>query len=606
MDDTARLASELQDKLAELDGKVAAYQRDMLTQFRRHMDDCLKNYPPHVSDEVSRVIAASMSKYPALNPARRNTADLLTRSDDDHDDAGPKAWDGRKSPPPILYHTSGTPKEGPRSPHQREKEFQGLFTPSYLPLLDSSFRTPQSPPISLPATAPTFAVILDNVTKVEEPKQTEPVTQDEPRPVSARSVTEPSKSSVDPLESGSKRPKSALRRSSTGSTTKSISPRRVRFDFQGMEVLPSSSPQAPVDILAMTGGAEFEQPTPPQAEPEPEVAVADTSAIVVNEDESSSYIGTLSLLDVEGEEDSVPRPRKVSSTQALQALSRSPLDAVATWTVVNPDPDDVPKTNGGDQAETSGLALKMKPGAIVVPESTIVDTHRIDELLGSPIEELERYNDEDDASDDDFLSMSTRFPKKSSPPVAPAPIVKPASLTDNFHETSFTHSTRPLGDFNVSAGEDVLFDLDEEANFDGVKKYLTEDEEDETPISERLRPRLIPTADQPTPPLEHDDAAALPPVSPSSALFGGTVGSYKGNPLIVNPINNTELYDEIAAMDDVHFVMGSIDGRSGIDPADMNSYRATLARHVAGTTPRSFTERLALEEAMEQRGRRGA
>ena len=159
MDDTARLASELQDKLAELDGKVAAYQRDMLTQFRRHMDDCLKNYPPHVSDEVSRVVAASMSKYPALNPARRNTADLLTRSDDDHDDAGPKAWDGRKSPPPILYHTSGTPKEGPRSPHQREKEFQGLFTPSYLPLLDSSFRTPQSPPISLPATAPTFALV---------------------------------------------------------------------------------------------------------------------------------------------------------------------------------------------------------------------------------------------------------------------------------------------------------------------------------------------------------------------------------------------------------------------------------------------------------------
>ncbi len=94
-------------------------------------------------------------------------------------------------------------------------------------------------------------------------------------------------------------------------------------------MLPSSSPQAPTILGEALLVEDIE---------------ADTSAIA-EEDESPEYTGP-SLLDVEGEEDALPRPKKVSSTQALRALSQQPLDAGTIWTVVNADTEDAPKMNG--------------------------------------------------------------------------------------------------------------------------------------------------------------------------------------------------------------------------------------------------------------------
>jgi len=609
MDDTARLVSELQGKLAELNDKVAAYQRDMLAQFHRHVEECLKKYPDHVSNEVLRVIAASMSQHPALCP---------TRPDDDLGDAERAVRTGRKSPPPILYHTSGKPKEGPRSPspREREEEFRGIFIPRFLPLLDKSCNPLQSPPAS-PATAPLLTPPPQPAEKVEEPKLSEATVEASVRPAAPVRRSTDRSMSIDSSGSESKVRRSALRRSS--SSSKGGGRRHVRFDFEGTEVLPSTSPQEPVPDPSPADEAETPEPQP-QFEPQLEAAVADTS-VVAEHDESQSQGMVLSLLDVEGEEDSLPRPKKVSSTLALQALSRSPLDAGTTWTVVNADPEEalnmtpakdavaVLQTDGQEQPLASS-PIKGKPAITVRLDDAPVDNPRIDALLGSPIEELEEYHDEDD-SDEEFLSMSTKFSRKTPSPIVPQlPFGQlPPPAKSQFMLQSLARSAAaPAPEPEASEDGDPLFDLDDEENraqaTGQTQKYLPDDDDEEdelTPVSERLRDRLGFGAKTPTPPDDQRNTIARPPMSPSAALFGLSVGSYKGKQLSINPVGNLQLYDEIASMKDVHLIVGSTDGRSGIDPIDAESYRAGLVRHVG--TPRSFTERLALEEAVERQRR---
>ncbi|KAK3379825.1 hypothetical protein B0T24DRAFT_170989 [Lasiosphaeria ovina] len=631
MDDAARLVSELHDRLAELDGKVAAYQRDMLAEFHRHMEDCLKQYPVHVSNEITRVIAESLVRYPALSPTSPTTPAAFEsdRPPPGLSPADRKAWDGRKSPPPILYHTSGVPKEGPRSPHQREKEFQGLFTPTYLPLLDSTYHNVHSPPRSPVPVTPTVTLDAAEPEKVEKTKEPE-VAKLEIRPAPVRRLTDLSSSSIESSGSESKARRSALRRSL--SSTRG-SPRRVRFEFKGEEVFPSASPQAPIELALVD-------------EAEPLVKVADTSAIALG-DESPAYTGT-SLLDVEGEEDSFPRPKKVSSTQALRALTRSPLDEGTVWTVVNPSSDDNPKMNGGKAIDTS---LDFESRIAVQPQHAVAENHVPDELLGSPIEELENHEDED-ASDEEFLSIRPKSSPKVPSPTVRSPFgqlpalpssekTKSAETRASEINTAFLgdNSSTPtlptavvsgrINDSDLGDDEDPLFDFEQEGSRKSAaplgqpSKYIDEDEEeydgkgDETPRERSLR--LVSAADDATATATTTEQPAsqavnLPPVSPSAVLFSQSVGSYKGNPMRFGPMTDARLYDEIASMKDVRLVIGSIrdaqfvgsiDGRNNVDAADLGSYSAaSLSRAFAGT-PRSFTERLALEEAMERRRAQG-
>ncbi|KAK0722477.1 hypothetical protein B0T26DRAFT_771021 [Lasiosphaeria miniovina] len=605
MDDAARLVSELHDRLAELDGKVAAYQRDLLAEFHRHMEDCLKQYPVHVSNEILRVIAESLARYPALSPTSPTTPAAFEsdRPPSGLSLADRKAWDGRKSPPPILYHTSGVPKEGPRSPHQREKEFQGLFTPTYLPLLDSTYHSVHSPPRSPVPVTPTATLDAAEPEKVEKTKEPE-VAKLEIRPAPVRRLTDLSSSSIESSGSESKARRSALRRSL--SSTRG-SPRRVRFEFKGEEVFPSASPQALIELALVD-------------EAEPLVKAADTSAKALG-DESPAYTGT-SLLDVEGEEDSFPRPKKVSSTQALRALTRSPLDEGTVWTVVNPSSDDTPKMNGGKAIDTS---LKVESRIAVQPQHAVAENHVPDELLGSPIEELENHEDED-ASDEEFLSIRPKSSPKAPSLTVRSPFGQLPALSSS--EKSKSAAGR-INDSDLGDDEDPLFDFEQEGSRKSAaplgqpSKYIDEDEEeydgkgDETPRGRSLR--LVSAADdatgtattteQPAP-----QAVNLPPVSPSAVLFSQSVGSYKGNPMRFGPMTDARLYDEIASMKDVRLVIGSIrdaqfvgsiDRRNNVDAADLGSYSAaSLSRAFAGT-PRSFTERLALEEAMERRRAQG-
>ncbi|KAK3368058.1 hypothetical protein B0H63DRAFT_403637 [Podospora didyma] len=583
MDDAARLASELRDKLAELDGKVSAYQRDMLAEFQRHMDDCLKQYPDHVSSEVSRVIAESMSQHRALSPPPPPPLDT-SQPPPGLSPAERKAWYGRKSPPPILYHTSG-PK-GPRSPHQREQEFQGLFTPSYLPLLDSTYHNIQSPPTSpAPTTTPALVLSEDNVKKAEQELAKPVVVKLEARPGPVRRLTDRSSSSIDSSSSeATKVRRSALRR--TSSSTKG-SPRRVRFEFQGEEIYPSTSLESAVDLVLADPAVEAK------------LEAASASAITIN-DESPAvvYTGT-SLLDVEGEEDSFPRPKKVSSTQALRALSRSPLDEGTVWTVVNPVSDETPKMNGnGKEKEPTALSnaepslTAARPGDDVTENNTLPD-----ELLGSPIEELENHN-EDDTSDDEFLSMRPKASPRIPSPSARSPLGRFPTRIPTLPVTRSRVNSKAL----LDDVEDPLFDFDQEGG-GAPQKYLADEDIDDDEEEEELVVPEPPRQPAPigTPSFHSMQATRLPTTSPSAALFGHSVGSYKGNIMRVGPMHNTALYDEIANMKDVHFFVGSVDGRSGVEAADLGSYRAASISKAFPGTPRSFSERLAFEEAMERR-----
>ncbi|KAG7290831.1 hypothetical protein NEMBOFW57_000836 [Staphylotrichum longicolle] len=539
MDDTARLVTELHGKLAELDGRVAAYRRDMVAEFHRHMDECLQKYPEHVSNEVSRVIAESMSagRYPALNPPARDAVDSPATDSN--------AWNGRKSPPPVLRHTSGTPKDSPRSPHAREKEFQGLFTPTYLPLLENNDRAFSSPPMSPPPSAegPSLTLTADNVKKVEEVKQTLPVARD-----------------------------------------------AVRFEFEGEEVFPAScSPKEPPTIPAVESGEET------QLEVE--------APVVVTEDESTEYSGT-SLLDVEGEEDWVPRPKKVSSTQALQALTRSPLEEGTVWTEVNSDPEELVEMNGDEQPEgASSMGAKVDSQATV----RALDVHQEHRngRAKAPAQEPTRYDDED-ASDNEFLSMR---PKGKSPsPAATSPFARPVQSPATTPKAKAT-ATVSNGHDDID-DSDPLFDFDDEAGPSTSAKYLPDthdsSEDEETTTARRLRTLALNQTG--TEASTSTATTKLPPVSPSAVLFGHSVGSYMGRSMTIAPIKDPKLYDEIAGMKDVNFFVGSIDDVSAAEAATMGSYRPSssgLARGGRaggeGFAPRSFTERLAMEEEMERR-----
>jgi hypothetical protein len=595
MDDAARLAAELGNKLAELDGKVTAYQRDLLAEFHRHMDECLKNYPDHVTSEVSRVIAESMSagRYPALSPVARDVPDSPATP------VGRNAWDGRKSPPPILPHTSGTPKEGPRSPHAREKEFQGLFTPTYLPLLESNDRSYHSPPMSPPPTSdgPALALSVDNVKKVEETKQADSAGHED-RPSAIRRLTDRSTSSLESSGSDAKTWRSALRRSSSSNKG---SPRRVRFEFEGEEVFPaSSSPKAPAVIPAaetLESGAE------PQ--PQPEAAVLATE----NESTETEYSGP-SLLDVEGEEDLLPRPKKVSSTQALQALTRSPLEEGSVWTVVNPDTDEPAKMNGEKEPEAA-LQLATKVDS---QETVRAEDRPRNGLLGSPLEDVAISDGEDedeDPSDEEFLSMR---PKGKSPsPAAKSPFAPPPthpSTNTSRQNPPTTNGQTPLND--IDENHDPLFDFDDEpgpssSSTTKTQKYLPDPDSDSDPdptpgrLRKAARDHQVSTSST----TAGANNANIPPTSPSSVLFGHSIGSYMGRSMTIAPIKDPKLYDEIAGMNDVEFFVGSIHDRTeaelarGSYSASLRGSRGSLAAR--GGVPRSFSERLALEEEMERR-----
>lgn len=715
MGDAALLVNVLRQKLQVLDRRVAEYRRQMEAEFERFSNELLEKVPDDVAAEVKRTVAESMQDYPSLISPREHrvgasaaqagaTADApgasllppdmepadarLPAGCADGDGASSSSsskqatlsqWHGRRSPPPLLRHTSGAPRDdddtledngdqqAPRSPHQREKEFQGIFTPQYLPLLDSSGlrSTPRSPPPPQPSSEPTSPASSGPATPEWKGKGAASGWEDEQREGAGgdseaegmktalfrqpprRRMTDDTMSSAGSVGSDGKVRKSALRQSSKTSTPRlPHSPRRVRFDVQGRQVLPTSSPQEPgLSPSLLPQGASDRSASPAEDDPH---------------SVDGSNLGDLvaSLLD----SDSPSPPRKVSSSQALRALSREPLDANTTWQVVNPDPADLlPEDDEDGEPDAQQPSSRLMAGHGSVPaeqreptasaDTSLFSTKGTREAgpLGKSLEEItaDMAADEPSFSDDenDVLTMPPLKSFRSKGTYSPATVSPVADQRDKFAAhvqlvpaASPSHTTKALvtdkeaddavgrvSETRRTSGESSKsrrtggFELEEMEEEEGEEMFHLDDVDQGTP---KRHPSKVQDKD-----LREDDEKddedeagddggatssgqipfasspavriAQPTIQPPATRFqAGSMGSYKGRSLVMPVIKNPALLEEIEALGDVVSFVGGVDGRSGVDESDLSSYRASTAQFSG--TPKSFTERMAFEEAKQQ------
>ncbi|POS72550.1 hypothetical protein DHEL01_v209050 [Diaporthe helianthi] len=643
LDDTERLFAEAQAKLAELDNRVAAYRHQMATEFNRFSEEQLQDASPDVADQVSQAVTESLANYPHLFPpgSHRGQTPPLESPTESND----APWRNKGSPPPILPHTSGTPKEPHQSStHEREVEFQGLFIPTYLPLLDSADQPIHSPPTS-PGTEPTTNLVerlatknpqtsegtqtseaprVPDQTPITEPPPTSEGTQTsespqaQPRPSPLRRATDASVDSTASDSSSAKTRKSALRRSSVNSP-RDI--RRVRFEVQGQEVLPSSSPQESTSAFAEVVSASSENSAAP----------------------TDTGLPFTSLGDVDGEDH--PPPRKVSSSQALRALSKEPLDDPATWTVVNPGSEDSSSdadrlsespsrtasvsAENRDEMAPKNIPIYVKPegggrrGESHLKESdgpTVADAE--DEAT---VEMVESVHAEEEFSEDEnpLMIMSKKDFKqklkatnsqttKTTEPVGSGRKLDPPAKSEPVATKSKSISVPPTkwSEPAEHYDEDDMFNLEAGEGDETLEKAISargspqkhlpdptdEEPEDSTKSDERSDDELDEHEAQfkPNAPIQASPPIGVPikkttdippkvPPMPQGSIPKMSVGSYGGKPISMAPVQNSELLEKIAKFEDVRpFFVGSVNGRSGPDPSNAKSYRASLPSPARG------------------------
>ncbi|KAI0382900.1 hypothetical protein F5Y04DRAFT_279149 [Hypomontagnella monticulosa] len=588
MDDTTSLVSDLLQKLTELDNKVNEYRQDMAQEFRRYSHQRLQNVSGDVSAEVERLIAAQFHNYPALSPALDHVGSH-PQGDTDVPSPDEKAWSTKqKSPPASPRSPDVSQDDGTRSPHEREREFHGLFTPSYLPLLEAVQRRSPTPP-ALPPQVP----------EVNEPNNDQDTSPDTlantipSRPDPVRRYTEDTVSSVASDDSATRSRRSALRRSSS-SSIKIQSPRRVRFDVEGEEVLPTSSP-----------------PISPRALDFPPSLLGTPTGLL---DESYNAIVVSEETDLLGS--SPPMPKKITSTDRLKAMARNSTEDTSKWEVVgNLDAIDDDEEDELVMAGLNGRKGHDAYQAQVDHLSSDSTAHQINDAclpaqFGAPltaVKEVEESEVNEDTNEvDDALMMpalsSFKGKKRFSPPLETTPASE-SNTSDSLQSTATQN--RPTGSSNhvkePALDEEDMFEFED--NQDGllsdkshqVEKYIGEEEEDDdadaTPIAEQ--------------PVLYSTSPAIPvaqpaPPSPSSASprhVAASVGSYRGKPFSIGVVRDPELHKKAAEMGDFYTFVGSVDGRSGVD--ESSSYRPELTYF--NGTPRSLSERLIKEDLDEAR-----
>ncbi|KAM0812886.1 hypothetical protein AB5N19_12877 [Seiridium cardinale] len=624
MNDATNLVSELLDKLSELEQKVEHHRQDMALEFQRYSRDLLQTVSSDVSAKVEKAIQDSMHKYPALHPAFdqdnpiRNESPKSRMDDEDGNMSSDPSHRkrGKGSPPPLLPHTSGTPPESeniPRSPHEREREFQGLFTPSYLPLLDSrddkSHRV--SPAPSLPTALPSLpSQIKQLTTDSAKDEQTAPlpvVITTRPDPV--RRPTEDTISSNTSDESISKQHRrSALRRSSS-SSIKIQSPRRVRFEVEGGEVFPTASPPLSPRVTEHTQSplANATNLLNSSSDPEP----------VPAEEEETGLLGS-----------SPPRPKKTSSTDRLKAMARNSGEDTSKWAMVgnlqDMDEDEEILVMGSRKPKSTSQASSTKAHVnhrSATPQSNSGTVEHVEVVKAAP-EQTEPYED----IDEDILEMppltSFKTRKRFSPPQS--------DITEHSYEPSqnrhMTNKTAPkmapkADEIPASVPrptaldeDDELFDWDpDEAEDDGLsvqkrgskkvaqQKYL-QDEDDEEFQDEGVTKNS--KSQEPEGPNQLSTSPGIPITHPAPASASTpsrhtkeAVGSYNGRPFTISSVKDHSILEKAAQMGNFYSFVGSVDGRSGVD--ESTSYRPDATTFTG--TPKSLSQRLMMEEFEESR-----
>ncbi|KAL2112410.1 hypothetical protein VUR80DRAFT_7647 [Thermomyces stellatus] len=696
-DDASRLIAGLEEKLADLDQKVSAYRQDLADEFTRHSQRVLRDLPEPVSATIQRKVALSMHKYPAISPA---LAPILARADSPKpafgtapamdaaaasiDAAGAGTGLGataststaattasRPADHEVSHAASGLPRPAtpPRrasppavtgdlgqmsdSPDDREADLRGVFTPTFLPLLDTSIDRMRSPPTPPKPWSKKHMATTTPMDASEPPRMgsdgprlsSSPLpTQLPVRPATVRRATDDlSNSSVLSDKSDSKSRRSALRRSS--SLSKPQSPRRVRFEVAGTEVLPTSSPSSSSpDVTQPPSDAGYTAPT------------------LEEEDDSARPDSVTSILGLMDAEDDEPPPKKVSSTQALRALSKLPLDSDTVWMPVTQDSNtdhdsegqvaDAVEPNSSLKSEISRCTNRRpptppprRPAPFEIGQKT-----RLGNPLQQAVESWQDDGDSDDSSDGDFLSIAkpksfankkvskpTRL--KSPSPEGSRPVTSRRATTDAVPKLSKGSEAPPLatsfskGDASqgkatppgattslpaMSAEEedqDVAPDYSEVFDFEASEGMSARpptppgdrsdsDTEDTPPLPRQplhmhsTSPAVnIPQAPPSHKPASSDDAVPSTPVNVPTSVSKSTptVGSYKGRPVTMPVVVDPSVHEQAQALGDFSTFVGGLDGRTGMDDGDMSSFRASLANISIGTG-KSFMERMMMEE----------
>ncbi|KAI0481551.1 hypothetical protein F4859DRAFT_424376 [Xylaria cf. heliscus] len=589
MDDTTTLASELLDKLAELNQKVCDYRQDMVHEFQRYQHRLLHNAPEHVSARVEEALAAELHNYPALSPGFALDSASADLGHSVIDRWGRRGRTG-SSPPPLLPHTSGVPPNDVASgspDRDRDREFHGLFTPSYLPLLEVM----QPKKItSAPAVVSSPAVPRDNNSGNTQapPPQLDSIPQ---RPEPIRHYTEETTSSVTSDDSVSRTRRSALRRSSSASMKDIQSPRRVRFDVEGEEVLPTVSPPTSPRIYELLTSPPPEQVTPLDESLDHEIF-----------EEEASILGN-----------SPPRPKKISSTERLKALARNSTEDTSKWTVVGDIHD--------DDEEEEGLVMlssKRKSKAPVPALENGTGCHYPQVESSNDITK-EIHNDQSlDEVVDDLLELTplTSFKDKKSfsPPREALESISEVTPEEDLHRPS-SDKTKPTDPALISQPHEVqnreeedMFKFDPEEPALEIQaatndsKYIEEEEEE---VEEQTTPLADNAAEEPLVSL-YSTSPAMPIAKPASLQagsasslskrIGASAGSYKGKPFIIGVVRDEELLKKAEEMGDVYMFIGSVDGRSGVDPSD--SFRH--APYFPTGTPRTLDRHRIADSAHKQ------
>ncbi|ETS06448.1 hypothetical protein M419DRAFT_46071, partial [Trichoderma reesei RUT C-30] len=634
----ATLLSSLHTKLDDLEGKMRAYRCDLLSDFQRYYHDLLVGVSPSVASSVQRAIVQSFANYPTLRPELELEAAVA-------DSQAPHPASSQQ--PAARNEPPGTPTITSR---ERETELQGLFTPSYLPLLDSSPPSKYDPRPAAPSPGDSTAAATASTTATQTtaadslpPAMAPPATgsgsgtatnhgitegglatagndtppADPQAPNEAhrlvRTATEESTSSVNSDRSDAKARRSALRRSS--STSKPAqSPRRVRFEVMGTEVLPTSSPQQ-VEFLGPVA-------SPPALEDDP---IA--SGMILGDD-----------MDWE------PPVRKSSSTEALRALSRAPAEEGTVWTVVNPDTDEAPSHPNN--------TARMPPGkptsAELITPTVNHHTSTIPSRAAQASNATSSYpddvnhrgsgNNDDDGNssddEDDYLAMPKRnslgvgkSASASHPQLPPKRAVNGHSAAASLPNRSIISSSNAsnhrersnppprVDETLVDDGDDddELFEF-EPGGLSAPPKPRErqppppDDDDDDDELSDGSQDD-VPSMDRPSHQSLYSTSPAVPIMRPArfdnststvSRFQPGSLGSYKGRPVIMPVVRNPEVHARAASLGNFNTFVGGLDGRSGMDEADLSSFRASFVRSGFTGTPRSFTERFMMEEAQAQ------
>ncbi|KAM0346812.1 hypothetical protein ACHAPU_005152 [Fusarium lateritium] len=608
--DESSLVNSLSQRLSELEHKVHTFRHEVAADFLRYYHDLLRDTQPDLASNVAQSIANSLPNYPDLSSVITSLdLDLIKDQDQDSADSRsltrPESDQRHFSPPTTVAATSGSgAAEPPGSPRDQHHEL--LF---FLPLLEGSPpRTPTSPhQVSLTNNHTPTDMLLPEPSIQPEEKQgaaTEskqhnidqvhdalPTAPHSPgRPGHVRRSTNDTVSSFHSDRSESKTPRSALRRSSSGSKPPQ-SPRRVRFDVMGAEVLPTASPQ-PNDSMLL---------------PAAPIASADQPRTETMLGDDLEYL---------------PLPRKISSSEALRALSREPLEE-GVWTEVNSTPGQASSvaektpaiaSNSSSEERSSPLILAPQPpSSRYIPESV-----RIERTLGSVTEEP---NEDQDSSDDDFLSMAK--PKSFSnkkPPGSPSlnKIPEESNTIESTGSPVISTKVQSSGaDMDSETVDDVEEDTDEDDELfhfeesgglsaapkpkSKPKPLVVEEEEVEVDLPDVPESEQSLYATSPAVQITKRPGSSGP-TTPNAARFqAGSVGSYKGRPVVMPVVRDPEVHAQAASLGHFNTFVGGLDGRSGMDEGDLSSFRASVANTGFSGTPRSFTERLMMEEAQKAR-----